>query len=300
MGHTLTITPETLPWVHSHLRNPNKPVQPAPYTSPRLANRQLKFFFHVLREQIFADILKWQQATFQTAARKDSTWLSTFTVMLAFAMVLEECQRTMQIQADAKARKRESSADAAQQEAYNACERIDARFALLVGLFQHKYRDRKWTRNGSFGPQTPLLNDPAEHEFCDELRNLLIGKRKSAMLAFYQHYLLISHSRTTSSRTQGRAVLVSNPMLLHHTTRCKIPASFPGPSCLNIEPDMKLCSSGATCHVAQPPQTLMVYKTTHIRTPPLLLPRLSFRTDSFDTLCFFRFLHFCYYLLGSR
>lgn len=179
MGHTLTITQETLPWVHSHLRNRHKPTQPMPYTSPRLANRQLKFFFHVLRERIFLDILKWQQGTLQTAGRKDSTWLPTFTVMLAFAMVLEECQRTMQIQADAKARKRESSADAAQQEAYNACERIDARFNLLVALFQQKYRDKKWTSNGSFGPQTPQLRDEAEKEFCTELRRLLEEKRKS-------------------------------------------------------------------------------------------------------------------------
>ncbi|KAM0721599.1 hypothetical protein Q7P37_002524 [Cladosporium fusiforme] len=178
MGHTLTITQETLYGVHSQLRNRNKPMYPASYTSPRLANRQLKFFFHILRHEIFVDILKWQQATFQTAARKDSTWLSTFTVMLAFAMVLEECQRTMQIQADAKARKRESSADAAQQEAYNACERIDARFGLLVGLFQHKYRDSKWSSNGSFGPQTPVLNDPAEHQFCQDLRELLVQKQQ--------------------------------------------------------------------------------------------------------------------------
>lgn len=178
MSHTLTITQETLPWVHSNLRNRNKPIYPSPYTSPRLANRQLKFFFSFLRQQMLEDILKWQQTTFQTAARKDSTWLPTFTVMLAFAMVLEELQRTMQIQADTKARKREASAAAAQQEAENACERIDARFRLLIDLFQHKYRDRKWTSEGSFGPQTPVLQDPAEREFCRELRSLLVEKRK--------------------------------------------------------------------------------------------------------------------------
>jgi hypothetical protein len=101
--------------------------------------------------------------------------------MLAFAMVLEEAQRTIQIQADAKYRKRERSYDEAQQEASNACERIDARFQLLIGLFQCKYRDKKWVRGGSFGPQTPRLNDPTEHNFCVQLRELLEERRKFAL-----------------------------------------------------------------------------------------------------------------------
>lgn len=179
MGHTLTITQETLPTVHSHLRSHYKPVDLAPHTSPRLANRQLKFFFHVLRNQMYEDILKWQQATLHTSGGKNTTWLSTFVVMLAFAMVLEEAQRTIQIQADAKWRKRERSYDEAQEEASNACERIDERYQLLIGLFQCKYRDKKWVRGGSFGPQTPPLRDPVEHDFCTQLRELLEERRKS-------------------------------------------------------------------------------------------------------------------------
>ena len=179
MGHTLTITKETLPTVHKHLENRTKPAQLAFQTSPRLANRQLKFFFHVLRNQSYEEVLRWQQATFHMSGNKDSTWLPTFCVMLVLAMVLEEAQRTMQIQADAKWRKRECSYDEAQQEASNACERIDARFALLIGLFQCKYRDKKWIRGGSFGPQTPRLRDPVEHNFCSQLRELLEERRKS-------------------------------------------------------------------------------------------------------------------------
>jgi len=180
MGHTLTITQETLPMVHAHIRSSYKPANAVPHTSPRLANRQLKFFFHAIRNSIMEDILKWQQATLHTSGGKDTTWLSTFVVMLAFAMVLEETQRTIQIQADAKWRKRERSYDEAQQEASNACERIDERFQLLVGLFQCKYRDKKWVRGGSFGPQTPRLDNLTEHNFCDQLRDLLVERRKCA------------------------------------------------------------------------------------------------------------------------
>jgi hypothetical protein len=178
MGHTLTITEDTLPMVHTHLRSAYKPANLAPHTSPRLANRQLKFFFNNLRDKIYEDILKWQQATLHTSGGKDTTWLSTFIVMLAFAMVLEEIQRTIQIQADAKWGKRERFYDEVQQEASNACERIDERFRLLIGLFQCKYRDKKWVRGGSFGPQTPRLRNAAEHNFCVELRSLLEERRK--------------------------------------------------------------------------------------------------------------------------
>ena len=93
-------------------------------------------------------------------------------------MVLEEVQRTIQIQADAKAAKGEMTFDQANTEASNACERIDARYKLLVGLFQCKYRDKKWGDNGSFGPQTPEFKDRTTKSFLKQLRGLTEEKRK--------------------------------------------------------------------------------------------------------------------------
>lgn len=98
--------------------------------------------------------------------------------MLGFAMVLEEVQRTLQIQADAKVAKGEMNEEAANAEAKNACERIDARYKLLVGLFQCKYRDKKWGDSGSFGPGTPQLKGMAEKRFLSTLRMLVEEKRK--------------------------------------------------------------------------------------------------------------------------
>lgn len=100
--------------------------------------------------------------------------------MLGLAMVLEEQQRTIQIQADAKAHKGERSAEEAQQEALNACERMDEKYKLLIGLFQCKYRDKKWTR-GSFGQQTPTMSEPAQVEFLTEVHSLL---QDNGMLVF--------------------------------------------------------------------------------------------------------------------
>lgn len=244
MGHTLTITQETLPMVHSHLRSGYKPTSLAPHTSPRLANRQLKFFFHVLRNQIYEDILKWQQATLHTSGGKNTTWLSTFVVMLAFAMVLEEAQRTMQIQADAKHRKRECSYDEAQQEASNACERIDARFALLIGLFQCKYRDKKWIRGGSFGPQTPRLRDPVEHNFCSQLRELLEERRMSnanKTQSWEEFDLLTWNSRNPSPLAQRRAFLLANPVPVHHTPSRPVSFAVLGSSCWMRPADLHRC-----------------------------------------------------------
>ena len=179
MGHTLTIVEETLPSVLTNIKFSARPNQQMRLISPRLANRQLKFFFAILRNNMYTEILKWQQQTLHTSGKKEGSWLTSFCAMLGFAMVLEEVQRTLQIQADAKVAKKEMSAELANAEANNACERIDERFKLLVGLFQCKYRDKKWGKYGSFGPGTPRFSDPVAIEFLQELRSLTQSKGKS-------------------------------------------------------------------------------------------------------------------------
>ena len=178
MGHTLTIIEDTLPSVLNTVKLSPRPYQTNRHTSPRLANRQLKFFFAILRNNIYERILKWQQQTLHTSGKKEDTWILSFCAMLGFAMVLEEVQRTIQIQADAKIAKGEMDAEQANTEASNACERIDARFGLLVGLFQCKYRDRKWGENGSFGNGTPLIRDQVSRKFLRDLKELVVEKRE--------------------------------------------------------------------------------------------------------------------------
>jgi hypothetical protein len=178
MGHTLTIIEEILPTVLDAVKYSAKgPTQP--FTSPRLANRQLKFYFAIFRWNIYEKILKDQQQIFHSSGKKDETWLPSFCAMLGFAMVLEEVQRTIIIQADAKAFKNEMPWDQANTEASNACGRIDDRWKLLVGLFQCKYRDKKWG-DGSFGPSTPKLDSPAATQFLADVRELLEGQSKFA------------------------------------------------------------------------------------------------------------------------
>lgn len=180
MAHTLTISPETVYGVRDRLRHTTPPAHFPPHTSPRLANQQLKFFFSLLRERTYRNILSWLQQTLHSSGKKEGTWLPAFCVILSFAMVLEEAQRTLHIQADAKIVKKVMTPMQAETEAVNACERIDERFALLVGLFQYKYRDRRWGgAGGSFGPNTPQLRDPMANLFLGDVRELLEEKGKS-------------------------------------------------------------------------------------------------------------------------
>jgi hypothetical protein len=183
MGHTLTICEETLPSVLDAIKYSHK-GQTQPFTSPRLANRQLKFYFSVFRSNIYEKILKWQQQTLHTSGKKENTWLLSFCAMLGFAMVLEEVQRTIMIQADAKAVKNEATWEQASTEASNACERIDERFKLLVGLFQCKYRDKKWGDKGSFGNSTPRFSDASAHKFLRDARELLEENSESFALVY--------------------------------------------------------------------------------------------------------------------
>ena len=180
MGHTLTIVEETLPSVINHIRyTPRYPT--STHTSPRLANRQLKLYFGMMRKAIYDRILNWQQQVLHGSGQKEGTWLASFCAVLGFGMVLEEVQRTLFIQMDAKITKNELSQSAAVFEAKNACDRIDGRYRLLVGLFQCKYRDKRWGSDGSFGPSTPRYSDLAANEFLGNVRELLEEKRKSSL-----------------------------------------------------------------------------------------------------------------------
>lgn len=177
MGHTITIVEETSDDVLSNILYSDKPGYLPAHTSPRLANRQLKFFFAILRAKIYDKILNWQQQTLHTGRDKDGSWLSSFCATLGLAMVLEEVQLTLQIQAHAKFVKHEMNYDEAMTEASNACKRIDDGFGFIVSLFRSKYRSKKWTV-GSFGTQMPSLTEPAQVEFCQQVRELLDEKGK--------------------------------------------------------------------------------------------------------------------------
>lgn len=174
MGHTLTIPQADLAGILSQLQRTPAPLgkEYQEHTSPRLANRQLKFYFSILRNEVYTELLKFGQNTLR-AGKKDQTWLQVFIIILGLAMVSEEIQGVLHLQALGNVAKKQKTMEDAREQADNACGRIDEGFKLLILLFQHKYRSDKWTSRGSFGNQTPVLRDPASVFFLASLRELV-------------------------------------------------------------------------------------------------------------------------------
>jgi hypothetical protein len=180
MGHSLTITEDTLDAVIRAVRMSPRPTQhlQSAFTSPRLASRQFKFFFSIMREKQLIDLLNWLQQTLHSSVNKARTWASAFVAILGLAICFEESQRLFWVIADSKLQHNQgTSPGQAHTEAFNACTRLDEHFRLLVALFQFKYRSKQWS-TGSFGPGTPHLSDDVSHAFLTELRNLLLEKGK--------------------------------------------------------------------------------------------------------------------------
>lgn len=137
--------------------------------------------------------------------------------MLTFAMVLEEIQRTLYLQADAKVEKGEMEGPRAETEAKRACERIDERFGMLVGLFQCKFRDRRWGSSGSFGNQTPEIRGRSGHEFCRGVLGLVREKG----LFFHTFRFMFFFPLSLGFFTLG------SPFLLILVVVCRIPSREP-------------------------------------------------------------------------
>jgi hypothetical protein len=179
MAHVLTIKRSTIEGVMRSMEHAEMPVdfQEIKHISPRLANLQFKCHFSRIRERLYVDLLNKFQAILSkfSGDAKESTWTRSFCLMLGFAMVLEEIQHTLYIQAHASMIKD----PAAEQRCIESCKRMDERFALLTHIHQTKYRSReKFTEGGSFGPGTPILQDAASHIFADKVRQLARSRCK--------------------------------------------------------------------------------------------------------------------------
>ncbi|KAF2280899.1 uncharacterized protein EI97DRAFT_12568 [Westerdykella ornata] len=166
MSHTLTIAEETK---HDSLRKLHSYPGPTSYvrkfTSPRMANRQLKYFFARLQRHIFTAVLNRLQQIFKSSKGCDK-WLAAFVAVLGLCMVAEEQQKTVHQVMETRARTdagidgqggggaqdgRTSSSQTYDRErevrigqiyrekAEEACREIDARTNFVNELFRWKY-----------------------------------------------------------------------------------------------------------------------------------------------------------------
>lgn len=138
MCRTATIPQSQTPLLynlHSLHINPNTY---ADRPSPRMANRQLKYLFCTLQQQILDSILKKLQQVLRSS-KGPQKWTAAFISLLGLAMSFELVQRLVHTLMDAEATMGKYTERDADYIAEMACLAIDENFAFVRNLFRWKY-----------------------------------------------------------------------------------------------------------------------------------------------------------------
>jgi hypothetical protein len=154
MSHTLTIAPETKYAILSRMHSFNG--QNETYTSPRMTNRQLKYFFSRVQRSIHNSLLNKLQQIFKSSKGCDK-WLAAFITIVGMCMALEDQQKTIHLVQTTKSTTEGLDARDAQNHADHANREIDTQMHFIQQIFRWKY-NRK---------HNPLLN--ADHDWEKEV-----------------------------------------------------------------------------------------------------------------------------------
>lgn len=165
MSHTLTIAEETkistLSRMHSY-RDGNAYVEN--YTSPRMTNRQLKYFFSRLQHSIQNNLLNKLQQMFKSSKGCDK-WLAAFLAVVGMCMALEDQQKTTHLVMSTRSMTEGIDQRVAQEQADAACREIDTRIHFIQQIFRWKYNrkcnplvnpDHAWDQEVGFGDATSV------------------------------------------------------------------------------------------------------------------------------------------------
>jgi hypothetical protein len=106
--------------------------------SARMVNRQLKFLFCAIFNQIMEAVLKRLQQVLRSS-RGGAKWTSAFCAVLGLAMCFEEVQRTVHGNQDIEVKKGRITEWEAAQRAEESCRLIDEKFTFIANLFRWKY-----------------------------------------------------------------------------------------------------------------------------------------------------------------
>jgi len=161
MSHTLTIADENI-HVLSHLHNSQNTIQK--FTSPRMTNRQLKFFFSRIQKASVTAVLNKMQQIFKSSKGCDK-WLAAFVTVLGLCMAHEDMQQRVHTTMSTRAAEEGQDERVMQARAEETCREIDERMEFIFGIFRWKYnrkcnplRDAKhaWDREAGFGDEDSL------------------------------------------------------------------------------------------------------------------------------------------------
>jgi hypothetical protein len=165
MSHVLTIAEETKHNTLSKMRSYRGPASYVQnFTSPRMANRQLKHYFCRIQRKTLEAVLNKLQQIFKSSKGCDK-WLAAFVAVIGLCMAQEDQQKTIHLVMETKARTEGLDIRDAQGQADIACRDIDFRMNFIFALFRWKYNrkcnplrdaDRAWDKEVGFGDETSV------------------------------------------------------------------------------------------------------------------------------------------------
>lgn len=157
MSHTLTIAPETKYATLARMHSFNGMNES--YTSPRMTNRQLKYFFARVQRSIQTALLNKLQQIFKSSKGCDK-WLAAFITIVGMCMALEDQQKTIHLVQTTKTTMEGLDDRDAQAQADHANREIDSQMHFIQQVFRWKYNrkhnpllnsDHDWEKEAGFG-----------------------------------------------------------------------------------------------------------------------------------------------------
>ena len=155
---------------------PSSPDAYAHAPSPRMANRQLKYLFCHLHQNILDSILKKLQHVLRSS-KGPQKWTSAFIALLGLAMAFELTQHLVHVVTDADAAMQKYTPRDAEYVAESACRAIDEKFAFVSNLFRWKYRGFNPLRDVDRDQVKQVLGDKGV-EFVRDVATLIAEKRE--------------------------------------------------------------------------------------------------------------------------
>ena len=168
MNYTLDIAREGRDDVLKQLSGNQDPKDYPEETSPWMMSMQLKHYFSTIRFNLIRQNLERLQKIMQSSKKLERT--SAFVIMLAFAMVLEECQDCLVKQAEGRVFRREATYEASYANLGSETFAIDHEFAYLRQTLLMKYETEPGTQNASLRDWVDTTTNTLEKDF---LRNVV-------------------------------------------------------------------------------------------------------------------------------
>ena len=165
MSHTLTIAEETKTQTLSQMHSYTDPsIYVQNYTSPRMASRQLKYFFARLQRSALTSVLNKLQQIFKSSKGCDK-WLMAFVAVVGMAMAHEDQQKTIHQVMATRAVVEGFDPRDAQAQADIANREVDQRMNFISSIFRWKYNrkcnplrdcEQDWEKETGFGDDTSV------------------------------------------------------------------------------------------------------------------------------------------------